>query len=362
MAFRLPLSFLCALLAGASHAAELGEPRVGSFIGQPLVADIELVMLEDATQPVAVRLAHPEVYRGANVAMAPVLSSLNMSVMRRDGRQFLHVTSLKPVDAAHLHLFLELADGSQRTVRLATLWLAADPNPAPPPPVPVPAAAAVIAAPAPQPVRAHAEPARVVAAAPVPPAPPAPAPAKAVAPRPAAPKPAPPKAVATVPAAEQAPADKPAASALPVGSACAPQPVPSVDACAVLGARNTVLREQLGQLEDKVKVLQVAMGAPASAVVPPVKPYKPKIKKAETPPSEAGTPWGLIGGGIAAVLALAAAVVLLRRRKKAGPLRRAEPKVGLLTRLRARFRRKPAPVKTAGPSLQEVAHDSSTQD
>ena len=64
---RLSLSFSCALLAGAAQAAELGEPRVSSFIGQPLVADIELTMLEDAASPVQVRLAHPNVYRGANI-------------------------------------------------------------------------------------------------------------------------------------------------------------------------------------------------------------------------------------------------------------------------------------------------------
>lgn len=340
MACRLPLLLISALLAGASQAAELGEPRVSSFIGQPLVADVELVMLEDAGKAVAVRLAHPEVYRGANVLMPPVLSTLSMSVMRRDGRQFLHVTSLKPVDTPHLHLYLELVDGSQRTVRLATLWLSPDPNPAPPPPppvpVPAPVPAPVIAAPVVQPVKAP----LAVAARPRPPAP------KPV-PRPVVPK------AATV-------EEKPVAAAAP--AACAPQPVPDTNACVVLGAKNAMLREQLGQLEDKVKVLQVAMGAPASAVVPPVKPYKPKKKKAEPPPPEPDTPWVLVGGGIAAVLALLAALLVLRRRKGAArPARRAEPKVGLLARMKARLKRKPAPAKAAEPTLDEAVHDSSTQ-
>ncbi len=341
MACRLPLLLISALLAGASQAAELGEPRLSSFIGQPLVADVELVMLEDAARPVAVRLAHPEVYRGANIAMAPVLSTLTMSVMRRDGRQFLHVTSLKPVDTPHLHLYLELADGSQRSVRLATLWLSPDPNPAPPPP-PVPV---------PPPVQAPA-PAPVVAAPVVQPA----KPPVAARPRPAAPKPAPKPVVP-----KEAPVvEKPVAEAAP--AACAPQPVPDANACMVLGAKNTMLREQLGQLEDKVKVLQVAMGAPASAVMPPVKPYKPKKKKAEPPPPETGTPWALVGGGVVAVLALLAGLLVLRRRKAAArPARHTEPKVGLLARLKARFRRKPAPAKTAEPTLEEAAHDSSTQ-
>jgi hypothetical protein len=65
-------------------AAELGDARVGSHAGQQLVADIELTSVEDATRPVQVRLASPDVYQGANLVMPPVLSSLNMNVMRRD--------------------------------------------------------------------------------------------------------------------------------------------------------------------------------------------------------------------------------------------------------------------------------------
>ena len=116
---------------GTVHAAELGEARVSSHIGQPLVADIELTMIDDPSAAVSVRIANPEVYNGAGFAMPPVLASVNLSVMRRDGRQFLHVTSLRPVDSEHLHLYLELQDKGQRSVRLATLWLTPDPHPAP---------------------------------------------------------------------------------------------------------------------------------------------------------------------------------------------------------------------------------------
>jgi Tfp pilus assembly protein FimV len=136
-----------------AHAAELGEARVSSHIGQPLVADIELAMIDDPAAPVSVRLASPEVYNGAGIAMPPVLASVNLSVMRRDGRQFLHVTSLRPVDGEHLHLYLELADKGQRTVRLATLWLTADPNPAPVLQLHMPAPARSKLRPAPKPRR-----------------------------------------------------------------------------------------------------------------------------------------------------------------------------------------------------------------
>jgi len=249
------------------------------------------------------------------------------------------VTSLKPVDTPHLHLYVEMVDGSQRNVRLATLWLAPDPNPAPPPPVPAPAPAPV-AAPVAEPVKPP-----VVAVA---------------RPKPAAPKPAAPKPIPKAEPPKAAPVvEKPVAAEAP--AACAPQPQPDTNACAVLGAKNVMLREELGQLEDKVKVLQVAMGASASSVMPPVKPYKPKKKKAEPPPPEPETPWALIAGGVAAMLALLAAVLVLRKRKGARPARHAEPKVGLATRLKARFQRKPAPAKAAEPTLEEGAHESSTQ-
>lgn len=335
MACRLPLILICALLAGAAHAAELGEARVSSFIGQPLVADIELTMLEDAANPVQVRLASPNVYRGANIGMPAVLSTLRMSVMRRDGRQFLHVTSLGAVESEHLHLYLELADGSQRTVRLATLWLAPDPNPAPPP---VPAAL-------PAPVKT-AEPALKLEAAPVPArARPKPVPA------PARPKPA----VAPPEAARPA---SPQTEPAPVGGACAPQPKAQVDACVMLGAKNAMLREQLGELEDKVKLLQVAAGAAPVPRTQQPQVHKPKKKKPEPPP-EQGAPWLLAGAG-AGVLALLAGLVFVLRRRKAAQ-RGEGPRVGLGARLKARLGRKSAPAGAVEPTLDERAHDSSTQ-
>ncbi len=338
MARRLPLLLTCALLAGAAQAAELGEPRVSSFIGQPLVADIELTMLEDAATPVGVRLAHANVYRGANIGMPAVLSTLRMSVMRRDGRQFLHVTSLGPVESEHLHLYLELADGSQRTVRLATLWLSPDPQPAPAPaPVPVPMALPAVAkAPEPAPVPKK-EPV-VAAAMPKP------------APVPVKPKPVPRK------VAETAPKN---IDAVPAGGACAPQAQPQVDACVVLGAKNALLREKLDQIEGKVKLLQAAAGTTPAAINPP-KVHKPKIRKAKPEPMpEAGPPWLLVGAGAGVLALLAGLAVFLRRRK---PRQRvAEPRVGLGARLKQRLGRKPTQNATVEPSLEERAHESSTQ-
>ena len=329
---------------GAVHAAELGDARVRSHIGQALAADVELTLVEDASRPVEVRLAHPDVYRGANIAMPAVLDSLDIVVTRQGGKQFLHLTSSKPVESRHLHVYLELVDGGQRTVRLATLWFTPDPNPVP---APVQAQAPVIAA---APVAA--EPATASVAA---------APARAVRAATPARKPAPPKRHATPQAHEaQAPAAVPAPTAAvhepkePAGAAaaqagakqdahaarpdasgavtagapaaCARQAADAqANACAVLGAKNDALRQELGQLEEKVKVLQVATGvksaaeaAAQSAPKPDEKPA-PRIHRKPRPaaPPEEPAPWLAIAGGVFALLMLLGGAVLLRRRRAA---------------------------------------------
>lgn len=378
MAGRLFSYIPCALLAATAvtagaGAAELGEARVASFIGQPLAADIELTMLDNPAGQVEARLASANVYRGGNLGMPHVLSTLSMSVMRRDGRQFLHVTSLAPVESSRLHLYLELLDSGQRNVRLVTLSLAPDPNPKPaPPPVPVPAPLPVAA-----PVKVVQEaPAPVKAAeAPVRPKP------RPVPPRPVVaskPKPAPER------APEPAPEPKPkpthsivpplpiAAAAKAAPAACAPASSPgSPSVCAALDVKNAQLRQQIGALEDKVRVLQVAMGAnpaevsaPRPAAVP--KPHPIRKKPAPVPEAQDETPWGWIGAGVAALLALIGGVLWWLRRRKSVTLRPVgEPRVPVMDRLRQRFagkftRKKPA--VAVEPHLEEGAHDLSTQD
>ncbi|MFC3456716.1 FimV/HubP-related protein [Massilia haematophila] len=361
-----PAVLLAYAALGPVHAAELGEARVRSHIGQALAADVELTLVEDPSRPVAARLAHPDVYRGANIALPALLSSLDIAVIRQGGKQFLHLTSSKPVESRHLHVYLELVDGGQRNVRLVTLWFTPDPHPAPAPaaaPVPTPALAP---APAPAPL-----PAPVVTAAPVA------APAKAstdAAPAKAVRKPAPPKRRAApaqaqdvqAPSAVAAPKDATPApkrpAAIPAGhaaehaaghaagsdapAACAPQPAEvqaQAQACAVLGAKNEALRQELGQLEEKVKVLQVATGVKSAAEAAAQDAPKPDAqakpapriqrKPKPAPPPNEPTPWLAIAAGIAAVLALLGVAVLLRRRRaQAGQVLRTarEPEVVVL--------------------------------
>jgi len=384
---------------GLAHAAELGDARVLSYIGQPLAADVELTSVEEPSKPVQAHLARPDVYRGANIAMPPVLSGLDIAVIRQGGKQFLRLASVKPVESKHLHVYLELVDGGQRSVRLVTLWLTPDPNPAPPAPVPVAALAlAPVITPVPAPPAAEpavpaavaAQPGKAAKAA-VPVHKPAPPKRRPVAVQPGANEdpaedaahatPTKPAVAAARPVAKpDAEAAKPTGSAAPAACAPASASAPAAaesNACAVLGAKNEALRQELGHLEDKVKVLQVAAGvksaseADAETVAranakldaeaqakPDAKPdakadagpkAAPRIHRKPKPaaPPEEPLPWLAIGGALAGLLALASLFLVWRRRRAAAgkELRTArEPEVVVL----------PQDGGTAKPSLMAV--------
>lgn len=234
---------LLAVQTGAC-AAELGEPVVKSHIGQPLVADIEL--LPSAGGLVRASMAHEDVYRGASIDRSPVLDTLHLSVMRRDGRQFLHITSIRPVEKNYLHLFLDLDEDGKSDIRAATLWLT------PEPPAPVRPAMARRDTPAPAP-----------------------------APAPKTPEPRSAKRMS------------------------APAPVPDTT-CLALDYKNAQLAAQVVDLEEKIKALQYAVdmqgGRPAPAPV-----ARPKVV-APAPALQAETASLPMYAGIGAgVLALAGA-------------------------------------------------------
>jgi len=349
---RVVAALLFAALGRIASAAELGDATVASYIGQPLVADIELTALTDPATAVVVRNASMDVYRGANIAVSPALAGLGLSVVRRDGRQFLHVTTVRPVEAGYLHLFLELTEGGKQNVRSTTLWLTADPAPPPPKPV-VPPIAAV--------------------ARPVPSTPP----------------PAPPPARQAPLAQDEAPVRKPVRE-ITLGKAppsCA-QTEEQVKACAATEYKNGLLSAQVVELEEKVRQLQLlvdakaASGAAASATASmsadaaavakaaaaasaPAKADqhegdKPSADKHEADKHAAdsgGFPWLLVGGIVAGLLVLAGAALWFIKRRKGMPAAGGAPGGSFLSRIKGKFSRKvdPAPVAPSAPPEQDSA-------
>lgn len=310
---------LSGLLASA-HAVELGEVVVRSHIGQPLVADIELTGFAADGGTVDARLAHPDVFQGANIGMHPVLPSVRMSVMRRDGRQFLHITSIAPVQTQYVHLFLDLGEGGRRNVRAASLPLTPDPRPAPLPPPPPPPAA-----PVPAPVAA------------------------AVVPKPVEPAPQ-----------RAAPVVKPVAAA--VRAAACPKPRytdEEIRSCATRDYKNAMLSAQIVELEDKVKALQAALDVPApaaqpvlpnataiklaKAAPPPIR-TAPRKKAAPAPAKEGSFPWMWIGAALAALAAIAVVTILvLKRRGRVKVVAPERPRNNLIGRLRDALHRDKRP-------------------
>ena len=317
----------------SAFAVELGEVVVRSHIGQPLVADIELTGYTEGA-PLDARLAHPDVFKGANLAMHPVLPTMRMAVTRRDrGGQFLRITSVAPVQTQYVHLFLDLGEGGRRNVRQASLPLTPDPRPAPP------AAPAPVAAP---PKVADSTAAPVLAA-------PAPAPKLAA------------------PVAR--PVVKPPIAAAPAAAPAASCPKPrysdeEVRACATRDYKNAILSAQIVELEEKVRALQAALDAPApggapalpTAAAKPAQPAPPPMRTAPprkdmpAPAQDDGLPWIWIGAGLAALAAVAAAaLVVLKRRKRVNAAAPARPKSNMLGRLRDALNRDKRPGRRIEP-------------
>ncbi|MTW10561.1 hypothetical protein GM658_08080 [Pseudoduganella eburnea] len=122
------LALLVLGIGGPLRAAELGEVKVNSHIGQQLSADIELVDLTAADlAEIQARLANPDVFKVAGLQVPPVLGGLNIAIARRDNKRFLHLTTLQPVNADALHIFLELSSGGKQAIRAASLWLTPEP-------------------------------------------------------------------------------------------------------------------------------------------------------------------------------------------------------------------------------------------
>lgn len=367
----LALPLLTATLCGPLRAAELGEIKVNSHIGQQLSADIELVDLTAADlADVQARLANPDVFKGANVAMPPALGGLYISVAKRDNKRFLHLTTLQPVNAEALHLFLELNSGGRQIIRAASLWLSPEPPGqrvanvvAIPVAEPLPAAAAAskpaaptsTAASPPMPdsgdaalneaarrafahrqqvalakarevsanppqaalaAAAKSEPGRAPEPAPLPPAP---SPSRKATPRPVA-------AAASAPAVTPAPAAAPAQSCAP-----AKQVEAQLQQCEAMTSK-------LADIEGKVQRLQTALVAPAApaAVVPkaeaaPAKPAAAPAKPGATPVKPgvaadlAANPrrrlMMIAGGVLAGLAALGGLIWFLRKRQAKGPLK-----------------------------------------
>lgn len=112
-------------LPGAAYPLGLGRLTVESFVGQPLVARIELLSSsKDELDTLSARIADPALYRQNNLQYQGVLSRARITLERGTGdTAFLRVVSGAPVSEPYLDLLVEVNWASGRVVRDYTFLL-----------------------------------------------------------------------------------------------------------------------------------------------------------------------------------------------------------------------------------------------
>src|SRR6185295_3443818 len=105
--------------AAAAQAAGLGKLTVTSALGQPLNAEIDLVSLQQGeAEALNARVAPPEAYREARIEYGGSLRLLRFSVEKRaDGRSFVKVTSIGPINEPFLDVLIEVSWPQGRVLR-----------------------------------------------------------------------------------------------------------------------------------------------------------------------------------------------------------------------------------------------------
>jgi pilus assembly protein FimV len=107
-----------AFYAPASHALALGQLRVLSALGEPLVAEVDVPQIS-AEELAAFRagVASPSEFEAAGMAFNPSLRGASLNLFRRpDGRVFLRLTSAQPVNDPYIELLLQARGGGAQAV------------------------------------------------------------------------------------------------------------------------------------------------------------------------------------------------------------------------------------------------------
>ncbi len=100
-------------------AAGMGPISVKSLLGQPLIAEIEVVTRDKRElESLSARIAPVEAHRRADIPYLGSTLVLRAAIQTgKDGRGIIRVESLKPVNDATLRLLIELSGPGSNTVR-----------------------------------------------------------------------------------------------------------------------------------------------------------------------------------------------------------------------------------------------------
>lgn len=108
---------LAALPLGAS-AAGLGNLKVLSVLGQPLLAEIDMTTSREEAATLAARIAPHEAFQQAGIEYNPVLSDIKVSIEKRaDKRLYLQLRTDQALNEPFLDLLLEMSWAAGRLQR-----------------------------------------------------------------------------------------------------------------------------------------------------------------------------------------------------------------------------------------------------
>lgn len=112
------------LLTTAASAVGMGSINVASALGQPLKADIDLVVVSNTEKASLVaRLASPEVYKGAGLEY-PYGNKFKFQIEARpNGDPYLKVTSEQPINDPFVNMLIEMSWSSGKLMREYTFLL-----------------------------------------------------------------------------------------------------------------------------------------------------------------------------------------------------------------------------------------------
>jgi pilus assembly protein FimV len=116
---------LGAALTFESQALTLGRLKVLTPLGQPLLAEIDVPDLsQEEANTLRIGVATPDAFRTAGLEFNPLVSNLGITGKRRtDGRAYLEIKSVQPINEPFLDLVLELSWATGRMMRDYTLLL-----------------------------------------------------------------------------------------------------------------------------------------------------------------------------------------------------------------------------------------------
>lgn len=127
------LAGFCLLMPCVLHAAGLGQLQIKSSLGQPLLAEVDLLSVgKDEAGSLNVRLASPEAFRQANLEYSAALIGVRTTIERRPGGQpYVKIVSTRPMNEPFVDMLLELSWSQGKLLREYTV-LVDPPNYAPP--------------------------------------------------------------------------------------------------------------------------------------------------------------------------------------------------------------------------------------